>query len=502
MQKITKVFPGVTALKDVSMDVKRGEIHALVGENGAGKSTLMNILSGIYPHGSYAGDILYDGNPCVFKSILDSEKIGIGIIHQELALIPRLTIYENIFLGNETSKSGVINWNECIIRSRELMKTVGLEESPRSLIANIGIGKQQLVEIAKALAKNTGLLILDEPTSALNDSDSDKLLQLLLSLKEKGLTCIMISHKIHEVVKIADSITILRDGKVIETLDCKKGAVSEDYIIKGMVGRELTDRYPKRNFQVGDKYFEVKNWSVFHEQQPDRKVVDNVSFFVRKGEVIGLAGLLGAGRTELVMSIFGQTYGRGICGEVLKEGEKINTKNVAAAIKNGIAYLSEDRKKYGLVLNNDIKTNITLVDLAKISKNSIINRNEEVVQAQKNVQILNIKCSSIRQRTLDLSGGNQQKVVFAKWIFKDSDILILDEPTRGIDVGAKFEICKIINGFAEQGKSIIIISSELPEIIGMCDRIYVMSEGKLKGELDKSQATQESIMKLIIGGRF
>jgi putative multiple sugar transport system ATP-binding protein len=325
------------------------------------------------------------------------------------------------------------------------------------------------------------------------------LLQLLLQLKESGITCIMISHKIHEVVKIADSITVLRDGKLIETLDCRNDDISEDRIIKGMVGRELKDRYPKRNFPIGEKYFEVKNWSVFHEQQPDRKVVDDVSFYVRKGEVVGLAGLLGAGRTELAMSIFGQTYGNNIHGETYKEGKKINTKTVVGAIRNGLAYLSEDRKKYGLVLINDIKANVTLVDLKRISKNAVINRNEEIVQAQKNVKALNVKCSSVKQLTLNLSGGNQQKVVFAKWMFKDSDVLILDEPTRGIDVGAKFEICKLINSFVEQGKSIIIISSELPEIIGMCDRIYVMSEGKLKGELDKNQATQENIMKLIVG---
>jgi putative multiple sugar transport system ATP-binding protein len=499
MDGIVKEFPGVTALNNVSMSVKRGEIHALVGENGAGKSTLMNILGGIYPHGTYSGNVVYDGKLCIFKNIMDSEKMGISVIHQELALIPRLTIYENIFLGNETSKNGIVNWNECIVKSLGLMKKVGLQESPKSLIANIGIGKQQLVEIAKALAKDTRLLILDEPTSALNDADSDKLLQLLIQLKKGGITCILISHKIHEIVRVADSITILRDGKTIETLDCQKDDISEDRIIKGMVGRELTDRYPKRNSPIGKKYFEVKNWSCSHEQQPDRKVVDNVSFYVKRGEVVGFAGLLGAGRTELAMSIFGQTYGKNARGEVFKDGVKINTKTVVAAIKSGIAYLSEDRKKYGLVLINDIKTNVTLVNLDKISKNYVINRNEEIVQVQKNIQALNVKCSSIKQRTLNLSGGNQQKVVFAKWMFRDSDILILDEPTRGIDVGAKIEICKIINGFAEQGKSIVIISSELPEIIGMCDRIYVMSDGKLKGELDKNHVTQENIMKLIVG---
>jgi putative multiple sugar transport system ATP-binding protein len=498
MKNITKTFPGVAALKAVSLDVKRGEIHAVVGENGAGKSTLMNLLGGVYPFGSYSGDIEYNGQICEFKSVLESEKRGIAVIHQELALIPRLPIYENIFVGNEQAKNGIVNWNECIVKSMELLKRVGLNESPKSRVIDLGIGKQQLVEIAKALSRDTRLLILDEPTSALNDQDSEKLLELLKQLKASGITCIMISHRIGEVVKIADSITILRDGKTVERLNKAEGGTSEDRIIKGMVGREIFDRFPRRNSKIGEKFFEIKNWNVFHDQQPDRKVIDNVNLYIRKGEVVGLAGLMGAGRTELGMSVFGQSYGRNISGEVYINGKAANAKTVSGAIRNGIAYLSEDRKQYGLVMISDIKSNISLVNLDKVSKNGVINTSEEVIQARKGVEALSIKCSSVKQKLMNLSGGNQQKVVFAKWMFRDSDVLILDDPTRGVDVGAKYEIYKLINKFVEEGKCILFISSELPEILGMCDRIYVLSDGKIKGELDKGSMTQESIMKLIV----
>lgn len=499
MRNITKTFPGVKALDNVNFKVREGEIHALVGENGAGKSTLMKVLSGVYPYGTYTGDIIFRGKVCEFKDIKQSESLGIVIIHQELALIPYLSIAENIFLGNERAKKGIIDWNDTITHTRELLKKVGLNESPNTLVTNIGVGKQQLVEIAKALSKKVQLLILDEPTAALNDDDSENLLNLLLEFKKQGISSILISHKLNEVSKVADSITILRDGATIETLSVEKDNITEDRIIKGMVGRDLLHRFPKREPNIGDIIFEVKNWNVYHPLHDDRKVIDNVSFYIRKGEIVGIAGLMGAGRTELAMSIFGRTYGRKISGHIYKDGKEVHLTTVSRAIENGVAYVTEDRKNYGLILIDDIKRNITLANLKKISNKFVVNENQEVLEAEKYRKKLNIKSSSILQKTVNLSGGNQQKVVLSKWIFAQPDVLILDEPTRGIDVGAKYEIYTIINQLAMEGKGILLISSELPEILGMCDRIYVMSEGKITGELSREQASQEKIMKYVVG---
>lgn len=498
MRNITKVFPGVKALDNVNLRVKRGEIHALVGENGAGKSTLMKVLSGVYPFGEYSGDIFYNGRICQFRNIKQSEHEGIVIIHQELALIPYMSIAENIFLGNERAKKGIINWNETILQTKELLSKVGLDESPTTLVTDIGVGKQQLVEIAKALSKKVQLLILDEPTSALNENDSENLLNLLRDFKKQGITSILISHKLNEVSKVADSITILRDGATIETLSIEKEDVTEDRIIKGMVGRDLVHRFPKRQAEIGDVIFEVKNWNVYHPLHEDRKIIDNVSFHIRRGEVVGIAGLMGAGRTELAMSIFGRSYGKKISGKVFKNGRELNLSNISKAIENGIAYMTEDRKNYGLILIDDVKRNTTLANLKKVSKRSIVNENREILAAENSRRKLNIKCSSILQKTMNLSGGNQQKVVLSKWIFAEPEILILDEPTRGIDVGAKYEIYSIINRLAGEGKAILLISSELPEILGMCDRIYVMSEGKITGHLNREEASQEKIMKYVI----
>ncbi|GMA98865.1 multiple monosaccharide ABC transporter ATP-binding protein [Pelosinus sp. IPA-1] len=498
MINITKTFPGVKALNNVNLQVKKGEIHALVGENGAGKSTLMKVLSGVYPHGSYTGEIHYKGKLCEFKDIKESEKLGIVIIHQELALIPYLSIEENIFLGNEQGKRGLIDWHATTMRTKKLLATVGLKDLPATLITNIGVGKQQLVEIAKALSKEVELLILDEPTAALNEDDSNNLLNLLLEFKKQGISSIIISHKLNEISRIADSITVLRDGATIETLNVKEDHITEDRIIKGMVGRELTDRYPKRDVAIGDIIFEVKNWNVYHHLHSERKVIKNVNFNVKQGEVVGIAGLMGSGRTELAMSIFGRSYGQKISGQIYKDGKEVHLKDVSQAIDQGVAYVTEDRKQYGLILNDDIKKNITLANLKRISKNSIIDENKEIVVAEKNRQQMNIKCSSILQNTVNLSGGNQQKVILSKWIFTEPDILILDEPTRGIDVGAKFEIYNIINNLAKDGKGIVLISSELPEILGMCDRIYVMSEGSITGELTGREASQEKIMRYVM----
>ena len=499
MKNITKTFPGVKALDNVNLKVEEGEIHALVGENGAGKSTLMNVLSGIYPYGSYEGDIIYDGEVCKFSKIKDSEEKGIVIIHQELALIPYMTIGENMFLGNERGKKLAINWNETYGEAEKYLKTVGLKESSRTLIKDIGTGKQQLVEIAKALAKKAKLLILDEPTASLNETDSKALLDLMLRFKKEGMTCIIISHKLNEISYVADKITVIRDGSTIETLDKKTDDISEGRIIKGMVGRELTDRFPKRTEKkIGDINLEVEDWTVYHPLYNERKVVDKVSMNVRKGEVVGIAGLMGAGRTELAMSIFGKSYGTDISGTLKINGKEVQLKNIKDAIDHKIAYVTEDRKGNGLILSNPIKINTTLANLSAVSKNGVIDHDKEYAVAVEYKEKLNTKCPTVEQNVGNLSGGNQQKVLLAKWMFADPQVLILDEPTRGIDVGAKYEIYCIINKLVAEGKSVIMISSELPEVLGMCDRIYVMNEGKMVGELAAEEASQEVIMSHII----
>jgi len=501
MRNITKTFPGVKALENVNLQVRQGEIHALMGENGAGKSTLMKVLSGVYPHGTYEGDILYKGKTCEFKDIKQSESEGIVIIHQELALIPYLSVAENIFLGNEQARFGVVDWNETVRKTQELLRKVGLSESPKAIVSTLGVGKQQLVEIAKALAKKVQLLILDEPTAALNEDDSANLLQLLLEFKRQGISSILISHKLNEVAQVADAITILRDGKTIETLYTKDGTITEDRIIKGMVGRDLTQRFPVRTPNIGDVSFEVRNWTVYHPTQPDRKVIDDVSLELRRGEIVGIAGLMGSGRTELAMSVFGKSYGKRISGTLRKDGREVAFNDVSEAIEGGVAYVTEDRKHYGLVLIDNIKRNITLPNLGKISKQFVVDENREIVVAETFRKQMNIKTPSILQTTGHLSGGNQQKVVLSKWIFAEPDVLILDEPTRGIDVGAKYEIYTIIQRLASEGKAVLVISSELPEILGLCDRIYVMNEGKITGEVPREQASQELLMKYMTGAR-
>ena len=498
MRGITKTFPGVNALDDVNLQVRAGEIHAICGENGAGKSTLMKVLSGVIPYGTYSGEIRYQGEERRFKSIADSEKVGIIIIHQELALVPLLSIAENLFLGNETASHGVIDWGRAYARTRELLQKVGLKESPSTLITDIGVGKQQMVEIAKALAKDVKLLILDEPTASLNESDSDALLALLVELKSHGISCILISHKLNEIAKVADSITILRDGATVDNFDCRGGEVSEDRIIRSMVGREMADRYPKRTPKIGEVVFEVKDWKVHHQVHAERLVVKGVNLNVRRGEIVGIAGLMGAGRTEFAMSVFGRSYGQKITGQVLLGGKQIDTSTVQRAVKSGLAYVTEDRKGYGLVLNEDIKKNITLANLPGVSHGIVIDAGRESSVASGFRQRLRIRCSSVFQHVVNLSGGNQQKVVLSKWLFADPQVLMLDEPTRGIDVGAKYEIYSIIGELASEGKCILMISSEMPELLGVCDRIYVMNEGRFVGEFAAADATQEKIMRAIV----
>jgi len=499
MRNITKTFPGVKALDDVNLQVEEGAIHALVGENGAGKSTLMNVLSGVYPYGSYEGEIIYEGDVCNFSKIKDSEEKGIVIIHQELALVPEMTIGENMYLGNEQGRTFSIDWNKTYGEADKYLAQVGLKESSRTLIKDIGTGKQQLVEIAKALAKHARLLILDEPTSSLNEEDSQALLDLMLEFKKQGMTSIIISHKLNEIAYVADKITVLRDGSTIETLDKSEDDITETRIIKGMVGRELTDRFPKRKKKnVGGVAMEVKDWTVHHPLYSERKVVDAVSLHVSKGEVLGISGLMGAGRTELAMSIFGKSYGKKISGQLFIDGKELKLHSEKEAIKHKIAYVTEDRKGNGLILSNPIRVNTTLANLDGVSKHGVIDADKEILVANEYKEKMNTKCPTVEQNVGNLSGGNQQKVLLAKWMFAEPDILIMDEPTRGIDVGAKYEIYCIINDLVESGKSVIMISSELPEILGMSDRIYVMNEGKIAGELNAAEATQEKIMSCVL----
>ncbi|MDX1343596.1 MAG: multiple monosaccharide ABC transporter ATP-binding protein [Reinekea sp.] len=498
MRGITKTFPGVKALDNVNLTVEEGEIHAIVGENGAGKSTLMKVLSGVHPADSYSGDIVFENTVQSFSGIADSEQKGIIIIHQELALVPQLSIAENIFLGNEQAKRGLINWEQTFKKTQALLQKVGLSDSPDSLILDIGVGKQQLVEIAKALSKNVKLLILDEPTASLNEKDSDALMELLLEFKRQGMSAILISHKLNEVRKVADSITVIRDGASITTMDCKTNPIQEADIVRHMVGRALEDRFPPKTATVGDVVLEVNDWNVFHHMKHDRQVVKNASLNVRKGEVVGIAGLMGAGRTELAMSLFGRSYGRQISGEVKLRGEPVKLDTVDSAVKAGLAYVTEDRKNYGLVLIEDIVKNISLANLNGVSNRGVIDATQESGVAEKYRTDLNIKCANVHQKTVNLSGGNQQKVVLSKWLFSNPDVLILDEPTRGIDVGAKYEIYTIIDQLAAAGKGVLMISSEMPELLGMCDRIYVMNEGEMIGELTADDASQEAIMSIIM----
>jgi putative multiple sugar transport system ATP-binding protein len=446
MRGITKTFPGVNALDNVNLAVRPAEIHAVVGENGAGKSTLMKVLSGVYPCDSYAGEIRFDGEPRRFRSIADSEALGIIIIHQELALVPLLSIAENIFLGNETAHRGIIDWGEAWRRTGELLAKVGLKARPTTLVTDLGVGQQQLVEIAKALSKKVRLLILDEPTASLNESDSDALLALLLELKAQGIASILISHKLNEIAKVADAITVLRDGSTVETLDCRAAPIHEDRIIRGMVGRDMAHRYPERSPRIGERVLEVSNWRVHHAQHAEREHIKGVDLHVCRGEIVGIAGLMGA----------------------------------------------------GLVLEEDIRTNISLANLEAVSRAMVIDEGREYQVASDYRRALRIRSADVYQQVVNLSGGNQQKVVLSKWLFAKPELLILDEPTRGIDVGAKYEIYTIVDQLASEGKGILMISSEMPELLGMCDRIYVMNEGRFVAEFPAAEASQERIMRAIV----
>lgn len=497
MRAITKTFPGVKALQDVSLEVTRGQVHAICGENGAGKSTLMKVLSGVYPAGTFDGEIWFEDNLCQFKDIKSSEAAGIVIIHQELALSPFLSIAENIFLGNELAKKGFVDWNKTNLEASKLLARVGLNDHPTTKVSDLGVGKQQLVEIAKALSKKVKLLILDEPTAALNDSDSENLLNLIKHLQGQGITSIMISHKLNEIKAVADKVTIIRDGQTIETLDMHADDISEERIIKGMVGRDLNSRYPDHTPTIGEELLRIEDWTVHHPVDQSRQVVKAANLKIHAGEIVGIAGLMGAGRTELAMSVFGRTYGTNISGTVYKRGVAIETKTVAAAIKHGIAYATEDRKHYGLNLLDNIRRNVSGAALSKLSRWGWVDRHKEHVVAEGFRKSMNIKAPGVGSITGKLSGGNQQKVVLSKWMFANPDVLILDEPTRGIDVGAKYEIYNIINQLADEGKGILVISSELPELLGICDRIYTLAEGRITADVPKAKATAEYLMRFM-----
>lgn len=499
MRNITKQFPGVKALNDVTFSVKKGEVHALCGENGAGKSTLMKVLSGLYPYGTYDGQIMINGEEKRFGKIKDAEEAGIAIIYQELALVKELSIGENLFLGNEPANFGIINWERVFKESERWLQEVGLHDvNPEHPIGGLGIGKQQQIEIAKALSKRANILILDEPTAALTEQEVEILLGILREFKKRDVTCIYISHKLNEVFEIADTVTVLRDGQTVGTYPIAE--VNEDKVISLMVGRELKERFPRMVAIPGEVVLKVTNYTVMNPERPGKKVIDNLSFELRKGEILGIAGLMGAGRTELVMSLFG-SYGGQSQGTIEMEGKPVNIRNTRQAIKAGLALVSEDRKKYGLVLGMDIKSNVSLASLGAISSGGILRPNEEIAAGNHYLHSLRVKANSVETIVGTLSGGNQQKVVLGKWLMTVPKILILDEPTRGIDVGAKFEIYHMMNELIAQGVSILMVSSELPELLGMSHRIMVIAEGKYKGEFAAEEATQEIIMTAATGGK-
>jgi len=498
MRGVSKSFAGVQALRDVNFTVEAGQIHALVGENGAGKSTLMKVLSGVYPHGSYEGTIVFDGEERRFRDINDSEALGIIIIHQELALIPLMSIAENIFLSHPPARFGIIDRNVVYRRTQQLLAQVGLREQPDTLITDLGVGKQQLVEIAKALSKRVRLLILDEPTASLNETDSAALLDRLVAFRQQGIASILISHKLNEVARVADRITVLRDGRTVDHIDCRTEPVQEDRIIRSMVDRDLAHRFPERNAEIGEPVLAVEDWSVHHPLHPEREVIKSVAFRVRRGEVVGIAGLMGAGRTEFAMSLFGRSWGYDISGRIWLDGSEVVLESVPAAIDAGLAYVTEDRKQLGLILADDVRKNITLASLKQVASHLVIDDISELKAASDYRNQMRIRCSDVYQEVGQLSGGNQQKVVLSKWLMTDPKVLILDEPTRGIDVGAKYEIYSIINRLAEAGKSVVVISSEMPELLGISDRICVMNDGAFVGEFAAPDATQEKIMRAIM----
>jgi D-xylose transport system ATP-binding protein len=496
MRDIVKEFPGVRALDGVSLILDPGEFHALVGENGAGKSTLMKVLSGVYPAGSFEGQILIENEPRKFRNVRESEAAGIAIIFQELSLVKELTVGENIFLGQEPSRFGVIDWSELYHKASTLLRDLQLNIDPRIHVGRLGIGQQQLVEIAKALSKNARILVLDEPTAALTEAEVETLFSILRKLKDRGVAMVYISHKLDEVFRLSDRITVLRDGRTVGTHNASE--LTRKRVIELMVGREVNDIFPEAHHQFTDNALEVDGLAVYSTVGRTTKLVDNVSFTVRGGEVLGIAGLMGSGRTEVLSAIFGAWKGN-VKGSVKVNGLHVEIGSPADAIRLGISFVTEDRKRYGLILDQTIRDNITLAGLKSLSGPVLTNQAKEMRAARRQMDSLRIKARSPMTIAGTLSGGNQQKVVLGKWLLTEPKILFLDEPTRGIDVGAKQEIYTEINKLAKEGLAIVLVSSELPEILGMSDRILVLHDGKVTGEFDRSEASPEKVMAAATG---
>ncbi len=491
VEKLTKTFPGVRALNQVSFDLREGEVHSLCGENGAGKSTLIKCLSGIWTHGSYDGTIKVDGREAVFNGVSDSEHAGIAVIYQELALVKEMTIAENIFLGNEPTKAGIIDWNIIFSETRKLLDRYGLKLDPASVVGELWVGQQQLVEIVKALSKNRKILLLDEPTAALTETEVDILLNIIRDLRKKGITCVYISHKLDEVFAISDRITILRDGESVTTLEASKSNKHE--VIKHMVGREITQLFPRRQANPGKPLLEVKNLNVYDDIN-EKKILHDISFEVKAGEVLGFGGLMGAGRTELIMHIFG-AYGRRLDGNVMLDGKSLDATTPAKSIASGLMLVSEDRKRYGLILDQGIGFNQSLASLGSfLSIGLFIDGNREVKKNWELFKSLRVKAPGLDSVVGGLSGGNQQKVVIAKALMTGPSVIFLDEPTRGIDVGAKQEVYELVNQLTDSGKAVVLVSSELPELMGMSDRMIILSEGHIGGEFNRGEAEQHKML--------
>jgi D-xylose transport system ATP-binding protein len=491
VETLSKTFLGVHALNQVSFDLREGEVHALCGENGAGKSTLIKCLSGIWPHGSYEGTIKIDGKEAMFQGVADSEHAGIAVIYQELALVQEMTVAENIFLGNEPTVAGIIDWNRIFAETRTLLDRYGLNLDPAAVVGKLGVGQQQLVEIVKALSKNRKILLLDEPTAALTGTEVDILLDIIRDLRKTGITCVYISHKLDEVFAISDRITILRDGESVTTLDA--ASTNKHDVIKHMVGREITQLFPRRPARPGQPLLEVKNLNVY-DDLGERQILHDITFQARAGEVLGFGGLMGAGRTELVMHLFG-AHGRRLSGTVTLNGTSWDGTTPAKSIAGGLMLVSEDRKRYGLVLDQSIGFNQSLASLgAFLAFGLFIDGNREVKKNRELFAALHVKAPGLDSSVSGLSGGNQQKVVLAKALMTEPSVIFLDEPTRGIDVGAKQEVYELINLLTDHGKAVVLVSSELPELIGMSDRMIILSQGHIGGEFTRGEAAQSVML--------
>jgi D-xylose transport system ATP-binding protein len=491
MRDITKHFPGVRALDHVSFDLRGGEIHALVGENGAGKSTLMNVLGGVFPHRAYDGEVRVDGVARHFEDVRDAEEAGIAVVHQELSLVRELSIAENIFLAREPNRFGIIQSEDLVSRARTLIEELHLSLDPAMPLGHLGIGQQHLVEIAKALSREAHILVLDEPTAALTDSEAEILFNVLDRLRSSGAGIIYISHKLDEVFRLANRITVLRDGRTVGTYATSQ--IDMPTVIARMVGRELTDVFPSFDHHPGDVIFEARDVTVEDPNVPGKFLVRNVSFKVRRGEVLGIAGLVGAGRSDLLMAIFGAHPGK-TTAHLSVAGSPVIIRHPSDAIACGIGFVTEDRNRYGLLLDQTILVNTTLAALRRLSGHLMTNINAETAAAERSVKELRIKTRSVLSIAGTLSGGNQQKVVLAKWLLTAPRVLFLDEPTRGIDVGAKQEIYTLINRLAGDGLAIVLVSSELAEVLALSDRVLVLHEGEVAGEFARREANAEAVM--------